>query len=134
MTFPLYWPKQMPMGTFLEKARKARAKLQERNWEMTVATAAPGDSHIQAEDEHRIQDNVADRSDEHRGHTDDREALTVDEVVEPDGHEGKKGADGIDRKVGIRVGEGLVTGAEPAEQLSFYHKKQHREDCGKKRQ
>ena len=25
----------------LEKARKARAKLQERNWEMTVATAAP---------------------------------------------------------------------------------------------
>lgn len=77
-------------GNLFGKSQKGQGKAAGKKLGDDRGHGGSGDSHIQAEDEHRIQDNVADRSDEHRGHTDDREALTVDEVVEPDGHEGKK--------------------------------------------
>ena len=74
------------------------------------------DIHMEQENEDRIQNDVDDGADQRGYHTKHGMSLGGDEIIHPHGEQGEKCAAGVDRQIGIRVGEGSLAGAEPAEQ------------------
>ena len=85
---------------------------------------------MEQEDEHRIQDDIDDGSDEGGHHSQHGMPLGGDEIIHSHGKQGEKGAAGIDGKINVRVGKGRFARAEPAEQQILRQKKQHRQHGG----
>ena len=84
----------------------------------------PRHPQVQQEDKHRIQGDIQGRPQHHRGHTQSGEALSDQKTVHPGGHQGEKGAGGIDGEVGIGVAEGGRAGPEPPQHMLFQQKEQ----------
>ena len=72
-------------------------------------------AHAAGIDEHRVQDDVQHRPDDHGHHADAGEALGVDERVHAQADEHRDGADHIDPEIAQRGGQGRIVAAQQAQ-------------------
>ena len=74
--------------------------------------AAPCTPHVEPEDEHGVQDDVADGADAGGGHAGLGKALVGDKGGHAQGELHKEGTQQVDAQVGHGIGQGVLTGAE----------------------
>lgn len=92
--------------------RNRTVQAAEANCEITVAIAAPLNSHTQCKNKKGIENYIQHSADERGDHTHPGKALGIDIAVHSQAYGDKDAAQQVNGKVAVRKGKRSVTGAE----------------------